>query len=268
MIAARAEDTTDIENSDSDDDANEKTPTPPSSTNPSSERGSSPDKQLPGPGGENTAVHPDDGEKHAPDPVEPPLRPARHSIDQIVAQLDPHAPQLEPDVPNAMSAEVANGNGAHKVGISIEDPGSSDSGSDDKPIVAATTTATPPKPTAAPTMQYKGKVPGCEACAKGFARADLMSGHYMSEHQDDLDDLDQILNADPANEEVEARSKAPTTVAPAAAPAVAPAKPTERGKLASSIYESEGRAPSPAVVAGGRGRRSRARARARARARR
>ena len=68
MIAARAEDTTDIENSDSDDDANEKTPTPPSSTNPSSERGSSPDKQLPGPGGENTAVHPDDGEKHAPDP--------------------------------------------------------------------------------------------------------------------------------------------------------------------------------------------------------
>ena len=85
MIAARAEDTTDIENSDSDDDANEKTPTPPSSTNPSSERGSSPDKQLPGAGRENTAVHPTDGEKHAPDPVEPPLRPARHSTNQNCA---------------------------------------------------------------------------------------------------------------------------------------------------------------------------------------
>ena len=189
MIHGGAEDSTDIENSNSD--AERRTPTPSSARrdDASADRGSSPDKAR---GSDATTAAVEE---------RPELRPARHSIDQIVAQLDPHAPRaLEPDrtidettTRGDMSAAVANGVGTHKVQVQVQDESENSSDSDDdKPIVA-------PKETAA---QYKGTIAGCEACAKGFARQDLLTSHYISAHPDMMDEVDKILAQDPAEKEV------------------------------------------------------------------
>ena len=117
MIHGGAEDSTDIENSNSD--AERGTPTPSSTRrdDASADRGSSPDKAR---GSDATTAAVEE---------RPELRPARHSIDQIVAQLDPHAPRaLEPDrtidettTRGDMSAAVANGVGTHKVQVQVQD---------------------------------------------------------------------------------------------------------------------------------------------------
>ena len=117
-----------------------------------------------------------------------------------------------------MSAAVANGNGTHKVQVQVQDGSENSSDSDDdKPILA-------PKETAA---RYKGTIAGCEACAKGFARQDLLTSHYISAHPDMMDEVDKILAQDPAEKEVaELAAKAtPVSAQPAKSPAGAPPPP-------------------------------------------
>jgi len=139
MIHGGAEDSTDIENSNSD--AERRTPTPSSARrdDASADRGSSPDKAR---GSDATAAAVVERTQ---------LRPARHSINEIVAQLDPHAPLAlktdrtidETTTRGDMSAAVANGNGTHKVQVApIEDGSENSSDSDDdKPIIAPKATA-------------------------------------------------------------------------------------------------------------------------------
>ena len=145
MIHGGAEDSTDIENSNSD--AERRTPTPSSTRrdDASADRGSSPDKAR-GSDATTAAVG------------APRLRPARHSIDRIVARLDPHAPRaLEPDrtidettTRGDMSAAVANGNGTHKVQVQVQDGSEDSSDSDDDKLIVA------PKETAAKSTDWRG----------------------------------------------------------------------------------------------------------------